>query len=65
MHLSRLYIKNYRLIKESDLNFGKGKNVLVGRNNAGKSNIIRAINLILGEAVPTYTRGRCQACFIA
>ena len=56
MHLSRLYIKNYRSIKELDLTFGKGKNVLVGRNNAGKSNIIRAINLILGETVPTYAK---------
>ncbi|MDR9755238.1 MAG: hypothetical protein RJR35_00585 [Thermoanaerobacterales bacterium] len=28
----------------------------MGRNNAGKSNIIRAINLILGETVPTYAK---------
>lgn len=56
MYLSRLYIKNYRSIKELDLVLARGKNVLVGRNNAGKSNIIRAIDLVLGESSPTYQR---------
>jgi AAA15 family ATPase/GTPase len=57
MHLSRLYIKNYRSIAELDVSFSKGKNVIIGRNNAGKSNIIRAIDLVLGENSPTYAKG--------
>jgi putative ATP-dependent endonuclease of OLD family len=56
MHLSRLYIKNFRSIKEVDLRFKPGKNVIIGRNNAGKSNIIRALDLVLGETSPTYAR---------
>jgi putative ATP-dependent endonuclease of the OLD family len=56
LYLSRLFIKNYRSIKELDLTFAKGKNVLVGRNNAGKSNVIKAIDLVLGEYSPTYTK---------
>ena len=56
MYLARLFIKNYRSIKELDLTFAKGKNVLVGRNNAGKSNVIKAIDLVLGEYSPTYTK---------
>ncbi len=47
MYLSRLYIRNYRSIKELDLRFEKGKNVIIGRNNAGKSNIIKALNIVL------------------
>lgn len=54
MHLSRLYITNFRSIRHLDINFSLGKNVLVGRNNAGKSNIIKAINLVLGESSPDY-----------
>lgn len=56
MYLSRLFIKNYRSIKEIDIPFAKGKNVLVGRNNAGKSNIIRALDLVLGENSPTWAK---------
>jgi putative ATP-dependent endonuclease of OLD family len=54
MYVSRLIIKNYRSIKNIDLTFTKGKNVIVGRNNAGKSNIVKALDIILGEKSPTY-----------
>lgn len=56
MHLSRLFIKNYRSIQEIDITFSKGKNVIVGRNNAGKSNIVKALDLVLGENSPTYNK---------
>jgi putative ATP-dependent endonuclease of the OLD family len=39
-----------------DLRFLKGKNIIVGRNNSGKSNIIKAINIVLGENNPTYAK---------
>jgi len=58
MYLARLYIKNYRSIKELDLQFDKGKNVLIGRNNSGKSNIIKALDIVLGETSPTWGRSQ-------
>lgn len=56
MYLKRLYIKNFKSIKELDLDFTPGKNVIVGKNNSGKSNILRAINLVLGENSPTWSK---------
>ncbi len=56
MYLSQLIIRNYRSIKTLDVRFQKGKNVIVGRNNAGKSNIVKAIDLVLGESSPTYEK---------
>ena len=56
MYLERLYIKNYKSIEELDLSFSKGTNIIIGRNNSGKSNIISAINLLLGENSPTYAK---------
>lgn len=56
MYVSRLYLKNYRSIKELDLVFHKGKNVIIGRNNCGKSNIVRALDIVLGETSPTYAK---------
>ena len=56
MFVSRLYINNYRSIEKIDLVLKKGKNVIVGRNNSGKSNIIKALDLLLGESSPTWDR---------
>jgi putative ATP-dependent endonuclease of the OLD family len=47
--LTRIRIANYRSIKSLDFDFPEnGMLVLVGSNNAGKSNIIRAVNNVLG-----------------
>jgi predicted ATP-dependent endonuclease of OLD family len=56
LNLSRIKIKNYRSIKELDLKLSKGKNIIVGKNNSGKTNIIKAIDLILGENSPTFNK---------
>ena len=49
--LSSLKIKNYALIEELDLNLKKGFNVLTGETGAGKSIIIGALSMVLGERV--------------
>lgn len=47
--LEKLYIKDYLIIKESEIEFTKGLNILTGETGAGKSIIIDALSLILGE----------------
>ena len=47
--LAELRIRNFALIDKLDLEFGAGFNVLTGETGAGKSIIVGAINLILGE----------------
>lgn len=56
MFLSRLYVYGFRSIRQIDLRFLPGKNVIIGRNNAGKSNIVRALDIVLGETAPAYAR---------
>jgi DNA repair protein RecN (Recombination protein N) len=46
--LEKLFIKNYLIIKEAELNFSKGLNILTGETGAGKSIILDALGLILG-----------------
>lgn len=46
--LFQLNLKNIALIKELNIEFDEGLNVLTGETGAGKSIIIEAINLILG-----------------
>ena len=46
--LSNLTIKNFAIIKNSNLNFDLGFNVLIGETGAGKSIILDALNFVLG-----------------
>ena len=47
--LKSLYIRNHALIDEIEVEFENGLNVLTGETGAGKSTIIEALSLILGE----------------
>ena len=47
--LSLLHIENIAVIERSDISFDQGFNVLTGETGAGKSIIIDAISVILGE----------------
>jgi len=47
--LEKLYIKNYLIIKEASLNLKEGLNILTGETGAGKSIILDALTLLLGE----------------
>ena len=47
--LNRLLIKNYALIDQLDINLSAGLNMLTGETGAGKSIILGALSLILGQ----------------
>ena len=47
--LSQLYIKNFTLIDELDMEFRSGFSVITGETGAGKSIILGAIGLLLGQ----------------
>jgi len=47
--LIQLRIKNFAIIDELDLSFSKGFNILSGETGAGKSIILNAVHLLLGD----------------
>lgn len=47
--LKSVYIKNYALVDEVEIQFGPGLNILTGETGAGKSILIGAIGTLLGE----------------
>ena len=53
MKLIKLRLKNFRSYCEKNfkegITFGSGMNLLVGENNAGKSNLLKALDLLKGE----------------
>ena len=48
-----LYIKDFALIDELEVTFQEGLNILTGQTGAGKSIIIGALNMVLGERADT------------
>ncbi|MBI5345532.1 MAG: AAA family ATPase [Chlamydiae bacterium] len=49
--LKELYLKNIFLFEEEKVHFENGLNILTGETGSGKSNILKAINLLLGEKI--------------
>lgn len=47
MYISKIHIKGYRNFKDKEILFQDGINVIIGPNNAGKSNLLRALDLVL------------------
>ena len=53
--LKHLFIKNYTLIDELDIEFREGFSVITGETGAGKSIILGAIGLLLGQRAESKT----------
>lgn len=54
MYVERLQVHGFYSLEDVDVEFKPGLNVLIGKNNAGKSNIVRALDYVLGEKWPTF-----------
>ncbi len=49
--ISRLYIKNLAVVRELEVNFRAGLNIISGETGSGKSILIEALSLLLGGRV--------------
>jgi DNA repair protein RecN (Recombination protein N) len=51
--LTKLYVQNYALIRELDIEFDTGLTIITGETGAGKSILLGALSLILGNRADT------------
>jgi DNA repair protein RecN (Recombination protein N) len=67
--LTELSIENFALVEKQRLQFGPGLNILTGETGAGKSILLDALGLVLGERAGTEMvrhgadRARVEAVF--
>ena len=67
--LTRLYIQNYAIIEEVEIDFSASLNIITGETGAGKSILIGALGLILGQradaSVLLFSEKKCmvEGCF--
>lgn len=63
--LKHLYIKNYTLIDTLDIDFKSGFSVITGETGAGKSIILGAVGLLLGQRADTKAiKDSCEKCTV-
>ncbi len=63
--LRKLLIQNYAIIDEIEINFSDQLNVITGETGAGKSILMGALSLILGDRADTSVlQNRDRKCFI-
>jgi putative ATP-dependent endonuclease of OLD family len=51
MHISKLQLVNYRNFERSNVYFKKGVNTIIGENGSGKTNLFRAMRLLLDDTL--------------
>jgi putative ATP-dependent endonuclease of OLD family len=51
VHISRLQLVNYRNFERANVVFNKGVNTIIGENGSGKTNLFRAIRLLLDDTL--------------
>lgn len=49
MRFEQLYLLNYKAIREMNIRFGAGVNLLLGDNGVGKTTILEAMTVVLGD----------------
>lgn len=47
MYISKIQISNFRNFRHKEIEFNDGINVIIGHNNAGKTNLIKALSLVI------------------
>jgi len=50
MHISKVSLVNYRNFANANFKFNKGINTIIGENGCGKTNVFRAMRLLLEDA---------------
>ena len=51
MYISEIQIKNYRNLLDSSILFTPDLNIIIGHNNSGKTNLMKALQLVLDRSL--------------
>lgn len=55
MKITKLHIKNFRLLKDVELSLEEKSTVIVGRNNSGKTSLTEIFRRLLSDRTPSFT----------
>ena len=58
--LAELHVKNFALIKDLSVHFDRGLNVITGETGAGKSLLLRSLQILMGAKAHQSLTGKCS-----
>ena len=61
--IRKIILKNFKSLKNTEINCNNGTNILVGENNAGKTTILQAINLVLNGSYSQIAKNNLSSLF--
>ncbi|MGH2063813.1 AAA family ATPase [Aerococcus urinaeequi] len=61
--IKKIILKNFKSLKDTEINCNNGTNILVGENNAGKTTILQAINLVLNGSYSQIAKNNLSSLF--
>ena len=64
MYIKSLYIKDYNLLQDFNIDFKNNLSILIGENGSGKSSIIECLAYIFGHLHKYFVLGDKTAEFI-
>lgn len=65
MRITKLCLRNYRTFEDLEFEFPDFYTAICGQNDAGKSNVIKALQILLGEQEPYFRRRTSNELSIA
>jgi putative ATP-dependent endonuclease of OLD family len=54
VYISNIQIKNYRCFNDHSIEFQEGLNIIIGENNSGKTALLNALRVVLGDKPRTH-----------
>ncbi len=63
MNITKLTLVNYRNFRNTKLLFNKGINTIIGENASGKTNLFRAMRLLLDNSMPRFATKLTESDF--
>src|SRR5690625_374508 len=63
LHIEKAIIRGYKTFQDFEMEFNKGYNVIIGDNEAGKSTVLEALDIVLNQSLFNFESSNFEQYF--
>lgn len=63
LHIEKVIIRGYKTFQDFEMEFNKGYNVIIGDNEAGKSTVLEALDIVLNQSLFNFESSNFEQYF--